>query len=291
MAINKESNSYTIIFALIMVVVVGGLLAFTYESLKGTIAQNEENEKKQNILQAIGYNFEELLKTGEEADADNPYKELDRTVAQDIFYKYVTRRITLSYGGEILSDYPADSTIDKKNKLDAFNIDIRKEYKLFGKKVIKDALGDDAIMAEGFADEDNVHYPLFVCEIGDSTFYVVPAVGTGLWDDVWGYVGLNSDCASIHGAVFDHKGETPGLGSKVTEDWFQDQFVGKSIADDKDPKVLKNLEMKKPGNELNNHQVDGISGATFTGVGVEKMLERAFPVYWNFFHTNPEFIK
>jgi Na+-transporting NADH:ubiquinone oxidoreductase subunit C len=55
MAINKESNVYTIIFAIIMVVIVGGLLAFVASTLKPIQQANVMNEKKQNILQATGF--------------------------------------------------------------------------------------------------------------------------------------------------------------------------------------------------------------------------------------------
>lgn len=54
MAINRESNGYTITFAIIMVVIVGGLLAFISMSLKPVQQANVDNEKMQNILQAIG---------------------------------------------------------------------------------------------------------------------------------------------------------------------------------------------------------------------------------------------
>ena len=289
MAMNKESNAYTLIFAVIMVVVIGGLLAFVAESMKPAIKANRENEKKQNILQAIGVDFEELLKTGEEADTANPYIDLDRSMAQEIFYKYVTRRITLSYGGEILSDLPSDSIIRSNNKMDAFNIDLRKEYKLYGKKVIKKHKGDPDGLIAGMREEDRIHYPLFVCEHDGATFYVIPAVGTGLWDDVWGYLGLQSDCATINGSVFDHAAETPGLGSKVTEDWFQDQFIGKRLRDEAGKPA--ELRVRKPGNELGIHEVDGISGATFTGAGVAEMLKRSFGVYHEFFDNNEEFKK
>ena len=53
----------------------------------------------------------------------------------------------------------------------------------------------------------------------------------------------------------------------------------------------KNLKVKKPGNELDYYEVDGISGATFTGNGVAEMLERSFVVYHSFFDKNPEFKK
>ena len=40
---------------------------------------------------------------------------------------------------------------------------------------------------------------------------VLPLKGTGLWGPIWGYLALDST-STVVGAVFDHKGETPGLG-------------------------------------------------------------------------------
>lgn len=56
MAINTDKNSYTVIFAAIMVVVVGSLLAFFASGLSGKIKENERFEKQQNILYAMGVN-------------------------------------------------------------------------------------------------------------------------------------------------------------------------------------------------------------------------------------------
>ena len=53
MAINKDSNGYTILFAFILVIVVGGMLAFVSQSLKPMQVENLKNEKKQNILNSI----------------------------------------------------------------------------------------------------------------------------------------------------------------------------------------------------------------------------------------------
>ena len=39
------------------------------------------------------------------------------------------------------------------------------------------------------------------------------------------------------------------------------------------------VEVNKPGNPLNDYQVDGISGGTFTSVGVEEMMSRTLVVY------------
>ena len=50
---NRESNTYTIIYASVMVVFVALLLAFTSESLRGLQKKNEANDKRQQILRSI----------------------------------------------------------------------------------------------------------------------------------------------------------------------------------------------------------------------------------------------
>ena len=47
---NRDSNSYTFIFATIMVLVVASTLAFTASSLKSLQADNVRKEKMQNIV-------------------------------------------------------------------------------------------------------------------------------------------------------------------------------------------------------------------------------------------------
>lgn len=270
MAINRDSNVYTIVFATIMVVIVGGLLAFIASSLKPIQKANTTNEKMQNILQAIG--LEEM-------------RELQRNEAGAMFSDYVKRRITINYKGDILSDKSATDAIDPQDKLDAFNIDLRKEYSRFVKPIMGKHKGNAPAIKEALSASQDIHFPIFVCENKGETFYVLSASGKGLWDDVWGYIGFKSDGKTINGSVFDHKGETPGLGSIITEAWFEDQFVGKTI---EEGGAFTPVKVLKPGKKLNNHQVDGISGATFTGVGVDEMLSRNLEVYYNFFKNNSE---
>ena len=272
MAINRDSNVYTIVFVTVMVVIVGGLLAFVSTALKPMQQDNIKNEKKQNILQSIG------------VEATNG---VTRDEAGAKFNDFIKRRITISYNGEIMSDKTDADAIDAQDKLDAFNIDLRKEYSNIIKPIMNKNKGNSDKIKEEMAKAD-IHFPIFVAEYEGKTFYVLSASGKGLWDDVWGYLAIESDGKTIHGTVFDHKGETPGLGSKITEDWFQNQFIGKTIAEEGS---FSSVAVLKPGKDLNNHQVDGISGATFSGVGVGEMLTRDLEVYYNFFKNNPEFIK
>ena len=97
---------------------------------------------------------------------------------------------------------------------------------------------------------------------------IIPLKGTGLWGPIWGYLAL--DCSShVVGAVFDHKGETPGLGGEIATDKFAHRFIGKTM--DEHPIYLtKNAEKDNP------YQVDAISGGTMTSNGVTAMLEQAF---------------
>ena len=63
---NVEKNSYTFIFATIMVLIVAALLATTAISLKPHQEKNVALEKKQNILSSIGVDVERNM-------ADNEY--------------------------------------------------------------------------------------------------------------------------------------------------------------------------------------------------------------------------
>jgi Na+-transporting NADH:ubiquinone oxidoreductase subunit NqrC len=54
MAINKDSNSYTILFSVVMVVVVGAILSFLSMSLKEPQEKNARDKKQIDILGAVG---------------------------------------------------------------------------------------------------------------------------------------------------------------------------------------------------------------------------------------------
>ncbi|MEK9560426.1 MAG: Na(+)-translocating NADH-quinone reductase subunit C, partial [Flavobacteriaceae bacterium] len=54
MAINTDKNSYTIVFSVVMVAIVGSILALAATGLKDKIGENQRFEKQQNILYAMG---------------------------------------------------------------------------------------------------------------------------------------------------------------------------------------------------------------------------------------------
>ena len=232
MAIDKNSNGYTFTFAIIMVVVVGTLLAAASLGLKDRQDKNASDKKMISILSAVNI----------EATRDN---------AQEMFDKYVV-------GSEIISG--------KDLKADAFDIDIKKEYR-------------DKNLAE--ADRN---YPLYICEKDGDIYNVIPVIGSGLWGPIWGFVALESDYRTIYGATFDHEKETPGLGAEIKQAFYSDQYTGEFVADTLG--VFKAIVVVKDGSGSGlNSKVDGITGGTITSKGVEEMTTRTLEVYVNYFNS------
>lgn len=267
MSINKEGNVYTMIFAIVMVIIVGGLLAYIASSLKPIQQANVKNEKMQNILQAIG--LEET-------------KSVTRDEAGDIFNDYITKRIVLDYDGNVISEKTNEDPIKEKDATDAFNVDVRKYYNTLTGIMKKNADNPEAYKAA--LKENNITYPLFVCEKDGKKYYITYFSGKGLWDDIWGYISFKEDGRTINGSVFDHKGETPGLGSKITEKPFNDDFLNKVITN-AETNEYRPIKVIKPGTDRDEFEVKGLSGATFTAVGVEEMMKRSLSVYNKYFES------
>ncbi|MFM7431701.1 MAG: NADH:ubiquinone reductase (Na(+)-transporting) subunit C [Flammeovirgaceae bacterium] len=117
---------------------------------------------------------------------------------------------------------------------------------------------------------------------------VLPTYGFGLWKDISGFLALKSDLNTIQGVSFQHLGETPGLGARIVDKEIQDRYKGKSIFDGDE---LKSVEMQKgEGNDYSNdpHKVDGMSGATLTGKGVNNMLMDYLACYKNYLKKNQQ---
>lgn len=95
---DRNSNLYTFIFAVVMVVVVAAALAFTATTLKPLQAENVRQEKMQNILSTIGVN-------------------VSRKEASEQFSDFVQLELALN----------ADGTVNED--VDAFAIELMKETK------------------------------------------------------------------------------------------------------------------------------------------------------------------
>lgn len=117
--------------------------------------------------------------------------------------------------------------------------------------------------------------------------YILPVYGNGLWDRIWGFVALEKDLVTVKGIRFDHKGETPGLGARITDAEVQDRYINKKIYNDIGELVAIEMVKGEAGDPsiYNDYQVDGLSGATMTAIGVNNMLKNYLSYYESYFKT------
>jgi Na+-transporting NADH:ubiquinone oxidoreductase subunit C len=126
----------------------------------------------------------------------------------------------------------------------------------------------------------------FSNEAGQVESVVMPVYGYGLWNNIWGFVSLGSDFNTIKGVKFSHASETPGLGARIDSDEIQSRYKDKAIFEG--DQIASVTMMKGEGNDYSNdkHKVDGMSGATLTGKGVNNMLKDYFACYLNYLNKN-----
>ncbi|MCP3873635.1 MAG: FMN-binding protein [Desulfobacteraceae bacterium] len=108
----------------------------------------------------------------------------------------------------------------------------------------------------------------FFQEKGEIKGYILPIITRGLWGKIQGYLAFETDGQTVSGfSVFSHS-ETPGLGGEIESAWFQKNFKGKKILNSQDKFVSVGIakgQVKNIPQNLQDHYVDGISGATLTG--------------------------
>ncbi len=80
-------------------------------------------------------------------------------------------------------------------------------------------------------------------------------------------LGINSKNDSINGIEILSMSETPGLGAKITEKWFKDQFKNRNLKN-------TNWKVKKDGGDI-----DQISGATISPRAVTKAVYNGLKFY------------
>lgn len=92
----------------------------------------------------------------------------------------------------------------------------------------------------------------------------VPFSGAGLWGNISGYAGISAEKNEITGIVFTRQNETPGLGGRIDEPAYRENFRGLPIA---------------PGTVLaygtqDGYRLDAITGATQTSNAVLRIVNR-----------------
>lgn len=126
----------------------------------------------------------------------------------------------------------------------------------------------EEIFSQNVKEDDTVDPAVFyTVKDGDITGYAVPVSGPGLWGTIEGYVGISADYSKVTGLEFTSHSETPGLGGRISDLEFLEQFrnIDISHANGSDYIVYN----PAPGGN-----VDAISGATLTSKSVSILLNK-----------------
>ena len=244
MGINTDKNSYTLLFAIAMVIIVGTLLAAIDSSLRERIDTNKILEKQQNILYAIGINDNE----------GSSVRFISKDKAPIEFDKYVVNQIYIQEG-KIIEDEEAYLIEVKKEKTLAKDASYNRRLPLFiaekddKKYYVAPIRGKglwNSIWGYVSMDEDMIIQGAYFDHQAET-----PGLGANInqrffMDD---FIGEN---------LLDSNGNFKGI------------TVSK-----------KNLD---PRNEIkDDNRVDAIAGATITGDGVSAMIKSDLGLYVPYF--------
>lgn len=246
MANKTDKNSYTILFAIVMVVIVGSLLAGFASGLKPKIKANEKFEKQQNILYAMGINNN--VGTGDVA-----FISTDKVA--EVFNEYITKQLVIK------GDQATENDL-------AYLIDIKKES-------TKAKNGDY-----------ERRLPLFIGQKDGSELYIMPVRGKGLWDAIWGFVAVDKEMTVqgvYFDHKGETPGLGAEIKQRYfMDDFVGEQLLDKG--DFQGIKVAKGNN--DPKNLIkDDYEVDALAGATITGDGVSVMLKKDLAMYVPYLKT------
>lgn len=238
-----DKNTYTIIFAVVMVLVVGVVLAGVFGFTKPIITVNEEIEKQQNILYAMGVNASD----GTSVNFVSPEE------APKLFKQYIKEQLEVQ-GGTAVENDKAYLIDVKKQQTNAKNGGVRKLPLFVGEKdgktfYIAPIRGKglwDAIWGYVALDKDMVVQGVYFDHKGET-----PGLGANIKQRFF-----MDDFAGEH--LLSDSGDFKGI------------TVAKGNADPKNENKTDN-------------EVDAIAGATITGDGVTAMIKKDLKLYVPYF--------
>jgi Na+-transporting NADH:ubiquinone oxidoreductase subunit C len=95
--------------------------------------------------------------------------------------------------------------------------------------------------------------------------YVVIRSGAGLWGEITVAVGFDANLQTFTGLEILDQNETPGLGGRIGEAWFKDQFKGKQPP----------LTTVPEGNPTSQNQFQAITGASYSTAAIRDIMNGA----------------
>lgn len=244
---NTNGNTYTVIYSVVLVVLVAAILAFVAMGLQDKQNENIKIETITKVLTAA-------------AQADENVSIDENTDVLEMYTEHIIDAFEVDGNGEVKGHLELGKDDPRKIKVPS-TADLKKQNDIL-KKIAdaKDEAGKTSLL-------ESLRLPVFIFNINGKTITVIPCYGAGLWGPIWGYIALDDDGRTIEGAIFDHKGETPGLGAKIAEAPFYNSFKGKSLGEGETV-----FAVEKGKHDGIPDCVDAISGATITSQALGKSI-------------------
>ena len=235
MSSNKETFGKTVGFVLAVCVVCALLVSFSAVQLKPLQQANKLLDQQTKILEAAGL----LEKAG---------NEIVKTYNESV----VARMIDLDSGefieGNVINFDERRNSRDKA-------LSVKPENDLAG----INRRSNSAVVY------------LIKNEAGAIDTVVLPIVGSGLWNLMFGYVGLEADLNTVKSVIYSDHSETPGLGAEVLNPKWKALWPGKKIYNNAGEVKVQLVKGGAKAGDI--HGVDGLSGATLTSNGVTHTLQ------------------
>ena len=99
---------------------------------------------------------------------------------------------------------------------EAGTIDIRVREIFEGRVRVEE--GEERVLYRGFAGDGKTLMG-----------YAFPLVGPGFWGPIYGVMAVDPEVERVIGVACYRHSETPGLGGRISEDWFREQFKGRRL--------------------------------------------------------------
>lgn len=232
----KNETVKTVLVAGVLCFVCSVIVSITVVSLKPQQEINKILDKKKNILSAAG-----MYQAGD--DVNELFKSITPVIV-DMETGTLNTEIDASTYNQQKASADPKMNVNIPSDMDVANLSTRAKYAAV--YLVKD-------------------------EDGQIENIILPIKSKGLWSTMYGFVAVGSDTTTIKGFAYYAHGETPGLGGEVDNPKWKASWIGKKIYNSNYEVVAGVAKaITKP-----EHQVDSLSGATITSVGVDTSLK-----YW-----------
>ena len=117
---------------------------------------------------------------------------------------------------------------------------------------------------------------IYKATVEGKTRYATMVAGPGLWGTIRAILAVDESVERIEGFRIVSHNETPGLGGRIDEGWFQAQFTGEKIG----PGGIAVLQGSGKGDpDPDNSQLDGVTGASRTSQAIQDIVNREIRVF------------